>query len=137
MQYNVRMSTLPRELSDTPKLQAQSCPEIADWVKSEATRLARRGVKWRRSGTGPLLNFIVAWYQTQSKEDRERIAREGLAKLTDILNHEYIEPDDAPEVAKKPKVSGTVNPRGGSAKKLPNHRNSEQPVSNDATVVLH
>jgi hypothetical protein len=134
MGYNVRMSTLPRKL-DKPKIQGKSCPEIADFIDKEAKRLGRRGLKWKnRAGVGPLLNFLVAWYSLQPKDERERIAGEGREKLADILSHEYIEPDDAPDV--KPKASGKVNPRPGSAKKLPNHRNAGEPVGDNAAVVL-
>lgn len=113
-----------RDLADSPKLQGQSCPEIADWLNIEAKRLGRKGIRWkRRVSAGPLLNFLVAWYQSLPPEDRERIARGGHDRLRTLLSI----PADEPAVVSR------VNTRGGSARCLGDHGYSREPVGDHAT----
>ena len=125
------MRTNIRELLDTEKIQAKSCPEIRDGISDEAKRLRRIGMKWKyKLAQGPLINFLIAWYLKQPPGEREKIAEEGMAILTDILSHPYTAPGDKSATAPGPTVS-KVDGRGGSARRVNNDRNTKKAVGTD------
>ncbi len=71
-----------RNPSDHEKIQAQSIPEIGDWLDSEYKRLSRLKTRvtfrGRSVSAGSLLNAVILYFASLAPELREQIAREFL-----------------------------------------------------------
>lgn len=83
------------------KIQAQSIPEIGDFLDAEYKRLARLEnrveFRGRSVSAGTLLNAIVLYFASFDPRDREAVAREFLARYEAILEHDDVQSIDGTE----------------------------------------
>ena len=84
-----------RNPTGTEKIQAQSIPEIGDFLDSEYKRLARLKnrveFRGRSVSAGTLLNAIVLHFASFSPQEREAISREFLRRYEAILEHDDLQ----------------------------------------------
>jgi hypothetical protein len=112
-----------RNPSGDEKIQAQSIPEIGDFLNAEYKRLARLSdrveFRGRSVSAGTLLNAIVLHFASFAPGAREAIAREFLRRYEALLEHDVVQSIEPSQGDGSTKKFGAGYPPGRGAVDVP------------------